>query len=97
MDSYRVGAILGRVVCNAFRPSFGSIWSYQGELRTSQAILEAGTGASNPIVASVAASIKEMAAKRQKLQLPLNVAGKKPEEVKAEVAVQLAKILHAGG
>jgi hypothetical protein len=58
----------------------------------SQAILEAGAGASNPIVASVAASIKEMAAKRQKLQLPLNVAGKKPEEVKAEVAVQLAKI-----
>jgi hypothetical protein len=58
----------------------------------SQAILEAGTGASNPIVASVAASIKEMAAKRQKLQLPLNLAGKKPEDVKAEVAAQLAKI-----
>jgi hypothetical protein len=33
-----------------------------------------------------------MAAKRQKLQLPLNVAGKKPEEVKAEVAAQLAKL-----
>ena len=57
----------------------------------SQAIREAGTEASNPIVASVAASIKEMAAKRQKLQLPLNLAGKKPEEVKAEVAA-LAKI-----
>jgi len=58
----------------------------------SQAILEAGTGASNPIVASVAASIKELGEKRQKLQLPLSVAGKKPEEVKAEVAAQLAKI-----
>src|SRR5262249_29259303 len=34
VDSYRVGTILGRVVCNAFRPSFGSIWSHQGELRT---------------------------------------------------------------
>jgi hypothetical protein len=58
----------------------------------SQAILEAGTEASNPIVASVAASIKQMAAERQKLQLPLSVAGKKPEEMKAEVAAQLAKI-----
>jgi hypothetical protein len=58
----------------------------------SEAILEAGIGVSNPIVVSVAASIKEMAAKRQKLQLPLNVAGKKPEEVKAAVAAQLAKI-----
>ena len=58
----------------------------------SQAIMEAGTGASNPIVASVAASIKKMATKRQKLQLPLSVAGKKPEEVKAEVAAQLTKI-----
>jgi hypothetical protein len=36
--------------------------------------------------------MKEMAAKRQQLQLPLIVAGKKPEEVKAEVAAQLAKI-----
>ena len=38
------------------------------------------------------ASIKETAAKRQKLQLPISVAGKKPEELKAEVAGQLAKI-----
>jgi len=58
----------------------------------SQAIIEALTGASNPVVASVAASIKEMAAKREKLQPPVSVAGKKPEEVKAEVAAQLAKI-----
>jgi hypothetical protein len=57
-----------------------------------QAILEAGTGAANPIVASVVARVKKMAAKRQKLQLPLNIAGKKPEEIKAEVAAQLAKI-----
>ena len=58
----------------------------------SQAIMEAGTEASNPVVASVVASMKEMSAKRQQLQLPLSVAGKKPEEVKAEVAAQLAKI-----
>ena len=36
----------------------------------SQAIIEAGTGASNPLVASVVASIKEMAAKRERLQPP---------------------------
>jgi hypothetical protein len=47
----------------------------------SQAIMEAGTAASNPVVASVVASMKEMAAKRQQLQLPLSVAGKKPEEM----------------
>jgi hypothetical protein len=58
----------------------------------SQAIMEAGTAASNPVVASVIASMKEMATKRQQLQLPLSVAGKKPEEVKAEVGAQLAKI-----
>ena len=58
----------------------------------SQAIIEAGTGASNPLVASVVASIKEMAAKRERLQPPISVACKKPEEVKAEVAAQLAKI-----
>ena len=58
----------------------------------SQAVVEALTGASNPVVGSVAASIKEMAGKREKLQPPLSVAGKKPEEVKAEVAAQLAKI-----
>jgi hypothetical protein len=63
----------------------------------SQAIIEALTGASNTVVASVAASIKEMAAKREKLQPPVSVAGKKPEEVKAEVAAQLAKIPRDSG
>jgi hypothetical protein len=58
----------------------------------SQAVVEALTGASNPVVGSVAASIKEMAVKREKLQPPVSVAGKKPEEVKAEIAAQLAKI-----
>ena len=57
-----------------------------------QAIMEAGSAASNPVVASVVASFKEMAAKRERLQSPVSVAGKKPEDVKAEVAAQLAKI-----
>ena len=61
-------------------------------LAPSQAILEAGAGASNPVVAAVVASIKEMAAKRERLQPPISVSGKKPEEIKAEVAAQLAKI-----
>jgi hypothetical protein len=57
-----------------------------------QAIMEPGSAASNPVVASVAASFKEMAAKHERLQSPVSVAGKKPEEVKAEVEAQLAKI-----
>ena len=61
-------------------------------LAPSQAIIEAGQGASNPVVASVVASIKEMAAKRERLQPPISVSGKKPEELKTEVAAQLAKI-----
>ena len=61
-------------------------------LAPSQAIMEAGAGASNPVVAAVVASIKEMAAKRERLQPPISVSGKKPEEIKAEVAAQLAKI-----
>lgn len=61
-------------------------------LAPSQAIMEAGAGASNPVVAAVVASIKEMAAKRERLQPPISVAGKKPEEVKAEVVAQLGKI-----
>ncbi|HEY5707539.1 MAG TPA: hypothetical protein VIS96_18420 [Terrimicrobiaceae bacterium] len=61
-------------------------------LAPSQAIIEAGDGSSNPVVASVVASIKEMAAKRERLQPPISVGGKKPEEVKAEVVAQLAKI-----
>ena len=61
-------------------------------LAPSQAIIEAGAGSSNPVVASVIASIKEMAAKRERLQPPISVSGKKPEEVKAEVMAQLAKI-----
>lgn len=61
-------------------------------LAPSRAIIEAGDGSSNPVVASVVASIKEMAAKRERLQPPISVSGKKPEEVKAEVMAQLAKI-----
>src|SRR5215472_11212369 len=41
---------------------------------------------------SVAASIKEMAAKRQKLQLPLGVAGKKPEERKRLGCLTLIRV-----
>ena len=33
-----------------------------------------------------------MAAKRERLQPPISVSGKKPEEIKAEVVAQLAKI-----
>jgi hypothetical protein len=40
----------------------------------------------------VVASIKEMASKRERLQPPISIGGKKPEEVKAEVISQLAKI-----
>ena len=61
-------------------------------LAPSQAIIEAGAGASNAVVASVVASIKEMASKRERLQPPISIGGKKPEEVKAEVISQLAKI-----
>ena len=61
-------------------------------LAPSQAIIEAGAGSSNPVVTSVVASIKEMAAKRERLQPPISVSGKKPEEIKAEVVAQLAKI-----
>jgi hypothetical protein len=61
-------------------------------LAPSQAIIEAGAGASNPVVKSVVASIKEMAAKRERLQPPISVSGKKPEEIKAEVMAQLAKV-----
>jgi hypothetical protein len=68
---------------------FGAI---KESLAPSQAIIEAGAGSSNPVVASVVASIKEMAAKRERLQPPISVSGKKPEEVKAEVVAQLAKM-----
>jgi len=61
-------------------------------LAPSQAIIEAGQGSSNPVVASVVGRIKEMAAKRERLQPPISVSGKKPEELKTEVAAQLAKI-----
>jgi hypothetical protein len=61
-------------------------------LAPSQAIIEAGAGATNRVVAAVVASIKEMAAKRERLQPPISVSGKKPEEIKAEVAAQLAKV-----
>jgi hypothetical protein len=61
-------------------------------LAPSQAIIEAGAGATNPIVSAVVSSIKEMAAKRERLQPPISVTGKKPEEVKADVVAQLAKV-----
>ena len=51
-------------------------------LAPSQAIIEAGAGATNPIVS----------AKRERLQPPISVTGKKPEEVKADVVAQLAKV-----
>jgi hypothetical protein len=58
----------------------------------SQAIVEAGDGAANPIVAAVVANIKEMAKKRERVQPPFEVAGKTPEQLKAEVAVHLKRI-----
>ena len=62
-------------------------------LAPSQAIIEAGQGSSNPVVASVVASIKEMAGEARTAPTPISVSGKKPEELKAtEVAAQLAKI-----
>jgi hypothetical protein len=45
-------------------------------LAPSQAIIEAGQGSSNPVVASVVGSIKEMAAKRERLQPPISVSGR---------------------
>jgi hypothetical protein len=58
----------------------------------SQAIIEAGEGAANPIVAAVVANIKEMAKKRERLQPPFEVAGKTPEQLKGEVAANLKRI-----
>ena len=52
----------------------------------SQAIIEAGEGAANPIVASVVANIKEMAKKGERLEPPFEVSGKTPEQLKADVA-----------
>ena len=43
-------------------------------------------------MSAVVSSIKEMAAKRERLQPPISVKGKKPEEVKADVVAQLAKV-----
>jgi hypothetical protein len=61
-------------------------------LAPSQAIIEAGSTNTNPLVASVVASIKEMAAKREMLKPPVTLAGKQPEEVRTEVMAQLGKI-----
>jgi hypothetical protein len=58
----------------------------------SQAIIEAGEGAANPIVASVVANIKEMAKKGECLQPPFQVSGKNPEQLKTEVAALLKRI-----
>ena len=74
------------------RSSLGDFWAIKEGLAPSQAIIEAGAGTSNAVVASVVASIKEMASKRERLQPPISIGGKKPEEVKAEVISQLAKI-----
>jgi hypothetical protein len=58
----------------------------------SQAIIEAGEGAANPIVASVVANIKEMAKKGERLKPPFDVSGKTPEQLKADVAAILKRI-----
>jgi hypothetical protein len=58
----------------------------------SQAIIEAGEGAANPIVASIVANIKEMAKKGERLQPPFQVSGKNPEQLKTEVAALLKRI-----
>ncbi|HEY5704392.1 MAG TPA: hypothetical protein VIS96_02340 [Terrimicrobiaceae bacterium] len=58
----------------------------------SKAIIEAGEGATNPVVASVVASIKEMAKKRERLEPPFSVSGKTSEQLKTEVATQLKRI-----
>jgi hypothetical protein len=58
----------------------------------SQAIIEAGEGAANPIVASVVGNIKEMAKKGERLKPPFEVSGKTPEQLKADVAATLKKI-----
>ncbi len=58
----------------------------------SQAIIQAGEGAANPIVASLVANIKEMAKKGERLEPPFQVAGKTPEQLKTEVATHLKKV-----
>jgi hypothetical protein len=58
----------------------------------SQAIIEAGEGAANPIVASVVGNIKEMAKKGERLKPPFEISGKTPEQLKADVAATLQKI-----
>ena len=58
----------------------------------SQAIIEAGEGAANPIVASVVGNIKEMAKKGERLQTPFQSLGKNPEQLKTEVAALLKRI-----
>jgi hypothetical protein len=58
----------------------------------SKAIIDAGDGAANSVVAAVVANIKEMAQKRERLQPPFDVAGKNPEQLKTEVAAHLKKV-----
>lgn len=58
----------------------------------SQALIEAGQGAANPIVASVVESIKETAKKGERLKPPFEVSGKTPEQLKADVAATLKRI-----
>jgi hypothetical protein len=58
----------------------------------SQALIEAGERAANPIVASIVASIKETAKKGERLKPPFDVSGKTPEQLKADVAATLKRI-----
>jgi hypothetical protein len=70
----------------------GPIGIIKESFAPSKAIIEAGDGAENPVVAAVVANIKEMGKKRERLQPPFDVAGKNPEQLKAEVAAHLKKV-----
>ena len=58
----------------------------------SQAIIEAGDSAANPVVGAIVANIKEMAKKGERLQPPFDVSGKTPEQLKVVVSDLLKKI-----
>jgi hypothetical protein len=70
----------------------GPIGVLKESFAPSQAIIEAGEGAANPIVASVVANIKDMAKKGERLKPPFEVTGKTPEQLKTEVAALLEKV-----
>jgi hypothetical protein len=85
-------------------PLLSGLWITLSDLRTgpfgilkegfapSQAIIEAGDSAVNPVVAAIVANIKEMAKKGERLQPPFDVSGKTPEQLKVAVADLLKKI-----